>query len=180
MRHTIAVLVENKPGVLARVAGLFRRRGYNIESLAVGPTQDPTISRMTIVVEGDQRVADQMVRQLDKLLDVLRVEELPQEDSVSRELALIKVRVPKEQRGSVIQVVDVFRANVVDVGRDTLVVEVTGEEEKVNALIELLQDYGIVELARTGKIALSRGAKAIIPEEEAGEWPGFTTTGTPI
>ncbi len=180
MRHTLAVLVENRPGVLARVAGLFRRRGYNIESLAVGPTEDRTVSRMTIVIEGDERQGVQMARQLEKLLDVLQVEILPPADSISRELALIKVRAEPHQRTAIIQIVDVFRANVVDVGKESLVVEVTGEEDKVNALLELLQDYGILEVVRTGKIALHRGAQAISqPDEgEEEEWRGFSTTGT--
>ncbi len=161
MRHTLAVLVENRAGVLARVAGLFRRRGFNIESLAVGPTEDPTVSRMTIVVEGDERMVDQVVKQLDKLIDVIHVEALAGGETVSRELALIKVRAKPANRTAIIQIVDVFRANVIDVGKETLVIEVTGEEDKVNALLELLQEYGIMEIVRTGKIALNRGAKAI-------------------
>lgn len=180
MRHTLAVLVENRAGVLARVANLFRRRGFNIESLAVGPTEDPTISRMTIVVEGDDRTVDQAVKQLDKLIDVLRVEALEPEETVARELALIKVAAQAEHRSAVIQIVDVFRANVVDVGKEALVIEVAGEEHKVNALLELLQDYGIMEVVRTGKIALNRGPKSIQYVEEENEWRGFSTTKMPI
>lgn len=183
MRHTLAVLVENRAGVLARVAGLFRRRGFNIESLAVGPTEDPTISRMTIVVEGDERTVDQVVRQLDKLVDVLQVETLSPAETISRELALVKVRAGSAQRTPVIQIADVFRANVVDVGKETLVIEVTGEQDKVDALLELLADYGILEVVRTGKIALARGAQAIakpIDEEDDASWQGFSTTRMPI
>lgn len=183
MQHTLAVLVENRAGVLARVAGLFRRRGFNIESLAVGPTEDPTVSRMTIAVDGDDRTVEQVVKQLDKLIDVLHVEALSPLETISRELALIKVRAGASQRAPVIQIADVFRANVVDVGKETLVVEVTGEQDKVDALIELLSEYGIVEVVRTGKIALSRGARAIpkpSEEEEADSWRGFSTTRMPI
>jgi len=183
LQHTLAVLVENRAGVLARVAGLFRRRGFNIESLAVGPTEDPTISRMTIVVNGDDRTVEQVVKQLDKLIDVLHVEALSPLEMVSRELALIKVRAGAAQRAPVIQIADVFRANVVDVGKETLVIEVTGEQDKVDALLELLSEYGIVEVARTGKIALSRGARAIpkpTEEEEADPWQGYSTTRMPI
>lgn len=183
MRQTLAVLVENRAGVLARVAGLFRRRGFNIESLAVGPTEDPSVSRMTIVVEGDDRTVQQVVRQLEKLIDVLQVEVLSPAESVSRELALIKVSAGPAQRTAVIQIVDVFRASVVDVGKETLVVEVTGEEDKVNALLELLQEYGIKEVVRTGKIALHRGAASISKPhegEDALEWRGFSTTRMPI
>lgn len=183
MRHTLAVLVENRAGVLARVAGLFRRRGFNIESLAVGPTEDSTISRMTIVVEGDERTVEQVVKQLDKLIDVLRVEILDPTGIVSRELAMIKVRVDPAQRTPVIQIADVFRANVIDVGKETLVVEVSGEQDKVDALLELLGEYGIMEVVRTGKIALNRGTKSIskpTEEEDADSWRGFSTTKMPI
>ncbi len=183
MRQTLAVLVENRAGVLARVAGLFRRRGFNIESLAVGPTEDPAVSRMTIVIEGDDRTVQQVVNQLDKLIEVLHVEAIKQEDTVSRELALIKVQAEASNRAAIIQIVDVFRANVIDVGKETLVIEVSGEEDKINALLELLQDYGIREVVRTGKIALNRGARCICTVNEEGdeeEWQGFSTTGTPI
>lgn len=172
MRHTLAVLVENRAGVLARVAGLFRRRGFNIESLAVGPTEDPSVSRMTIVVEGNEQMVDQMVKQLGKLIDVIHVEILAPAETLARELAMIKVRATPAHRTAIIQIVDVFRANVIDVGKESLVIEVTGEEDKVNALLELLGEYGIMEIVRTGKIALSRGAKSIqqpLDEEEEEE-----------
>lgn len=182
MRHTVSVLVENRAGVLARVAGLFRRRGFNIESLAVGPTEDPTISRMTIAIDTDEFTVEQVIRQLDKLIEVLSVEKLHPAETISRELALIKVQAGPAQRAAIIQIVDVFRANVIDVGKETLIVEVTGEEDKVNALLELLQDYGIKEIARTGTVALSRGPKCIAkPEgEDDSSWQGFTTTRMPI
>lgn len=183
MRHTLAVLVENRAGVLARVAGLFRRRGFNIESLAVGPTEDATISRMTIVVEGSEQTVEQVVRQLDKLIDVLQVEILDPTTIVSRELAMIKVKAGPAQRMPVIQIADVFRANVVDVGKETLVIEVSGEQDKVDALLELLGEYGILEVVRTGKIALNRGAQSISKpseEEDTDSWHGFSTTRMPI
>lgn len=161
MKHTVAVLVENKPGVLARVAGLFSRRGFNIESLAVGVTENPDTSRMTIVVSGDDRILEQVMKQLNKLIDVIRVSDLPAEDSVNRELALIKVGVDSSTRAEVMQIVDVFRAKIVDVGIKSLVVEVTGDESKINAMEQLLRQFGIKELVRTGKIAMNRGAKAV-------------------
>ncbi|MGO0121804.1 acetolactate synthase small subunit [Desulfothermobacter acidiphilus] len=161
MRHTLSVLVENHPGVLARVANLFRRRGYNIESLAVGSTEDPSFSRMTIVVEGDDQVIDQVTRQLDKLIEVVQVEDLTREEHVNRELALIKVQADPSRRGEVIQMVDIFRAHVVDVSPETLIVEVTGDEGKVAAMIEALRPFGIKEMVRTGKLALLRGPRAL-------------------
>ncbi|MBX6376954.1 MAG: acetolactate synthase small subunit [Clostridia bacterium] len=180
MRHTLAVLVENRFGVLHRVSGLFSRRGFNIESLAVGPTEDPSISRMTIVVEGDDRTIDQVCKQLAKLVDVLQVVDLGPGHTVERELALIKVRAEPSRRASLLQTVDVFRAKVVDVARDSLVIEVTGDEGKVNALLELLSDYGILEMARTGKIALARGSTTIKDAEEDATWPRSTTMTMPI
>lgn len=169
MRHTLGALVENHFGVLARVAGLFSRRGFNIESLAVGPTEDPSVSRMTIVVEGDERMRDQMVGQMGKLVDVLSVRALAPESMVSRELALIKVRADHATRAAIMQVVDVFRGQVVDVSRDSLMVEITGDEAKVGALLEVLGDYGVLEVARTGAVALARGSEAMSvppPEED--------------
>ena len=157
MRHTLAALVENHFGVLARVAGLFSRRGFNIESLAVGPTEDPTVSRMTIVVDGDLRMREQMLGQMQKLVDVIAVEALVPEATVSRELALIKVRAEPRHRSEIMQIVDVFRGQVVDVGKESLMVELTGDEAKVGALLEVLADYGLLEVARTGAVALARG-----------------------
>ncbi len=166
MKHTLAVLVENKPGVLTRVAGLFSRRGFNIESLAVGVTENPDISRMTIVVSGDDHVLEQVEKQLNKLIDVIRVSDIPVEDSVNRELALIKVGVDSATRAEVMQIVDIFRANIVDVGSKSLMVEVTGDESKINAIEHLLRQFGVREMVRTGKIAMNRGAKVVQNEKK--------------
>ncbi|MDD5474440.1 MAG: acetolactate synthase small subunit [Candidatus Methanoperedens sp.] len=165
MKHTLAVLVENKPGVLTRVAGLFSRRGFNIESLAVGVTENPDTSRITIVVSGDDRVLEQVMKQLNKLIDVIRVSDLPAGESVNRELALIKVGVDSSTRAEVMQIVDVFRAKIVDVGIKSLVVEATGDESKINAMEQLLRQFGIKEMVRTGKVAMNRGAKAVQVEK---------------
>ncbi len=155
--HTIAALVEDKPGVLTRVASLFRRRGFNIASLAVGKSELAGLSRMTFVVDGDQYTVDQATKQLDKLIDVVRVSDITSEDLVARELALIKVKSTPETRGEIIEIVQLFRANVVDVGTQTLVVEITGEEDKITALINLLEPFGIAEMMRTGRVAMVRG-----------------------
>jgi len=155
--HTITALVEDKPGVLARVAGLFRRRGFNIASLAVGQSEQPGLSRMVFVVDGDQYTVDQATKQLDKLIEIVRVSDITHEEMVSRELAMIKVRTTSSTRAEIIEVVQLFRANVVDVGSQTLVIEVTGEEEKINALINLLEPFGILEMMRTGRVAMVRG-----------------------
>ena len=155
--HTIAALVEDKPGVLTRVASLFRRRGFNIASLAVGNSELAGLSRMTFVVVGDQYTVDQATKQLDKLIDVVRVSDITSEDLVARELALIKVKSTPETRGEIIEMVQLFRANIVDVGTQTLVVEITGEEDKINALINLLEPFGIAEMMRTGRVAMVRG-----------------------
>ncbi len=165
MKHTLAVLVENKPGVLTRVAGLFSRRGFNIESLAVGVTENPDTSRMTIVVSGDERVLEQVVKQLNKLIEVIRVSDISNDEAVHRELALIKVGVDSSTRAEVMQIVDIFRAKIVDVGVKSLVVEVTGDESKINAIEQLLRQFGIKEMVRTGKIAMNRGAKIVQVEK---------------
>ncbi|MEA1984899.1 MAG: acetolactate synthase small subunit [Euryarchaeota archaeon] len=159
MRHTLAVLVENKYGVLARVAGLFSRRGYNIDSLAVGVTEDPTISRMTIVVRGDDHVVEQVTKQLNKLIDVIRVTDLSSDESVERELALIKVNADATNRAEIIQIVDIFRARIIDVAARSLTIEITGDEGKIQAIQKLLKPFGIKEMVRTGRIALNRGLK---------------------
>lgn len=164
MKHTVAVLVENKPGVLARVSGLFSRRGFNIESLAVGVTENADTSRMTIVVSGDDKVLEQVMKQLNKLIDVIRVSDIPPEDSVNRELALIKVGVDSTTRAEVMQIVDIFRAKIVDVGVKSLIVEVTGDESKINAIEQLLRQFGVKEMVRTGKVAMNRGAKVVQSE----------------
>ena len=161
MKHTLSVLVDNKPGVLTRVAGLFSRRGYNIESLAVGITDNPEISRMTIVVAGDDHVLEQVTKQLNKLIDVIRVSDLAPDESFERELALFKVKVDKGSRSEILAIVDVFRAQIVDVGLKTVVVAVTGTGDKINAIEELLHNYGIIEIVRTGKIAMNRGEKVV-------------------
>ncbi|MGI6189757.1 MAG: acetolactate synthase small subunit [Clostridiales bacterium] len=160
MRHVLGVLVENQPGVLAKVAGLFSRRGFNIESLAVGTTEDPTVSRMTIVVEGDENVIEQVAKQLNKLIDVIRVADIAK-DSVARELALIKVHTTPATRNEIIQIVSVFRAQVVDISKDSLIIEITGDQDKVSALQEMLKDFGIKEMVRTGIIAVDRGNRLI-------------------
>jgi acetolactate synthase-1/3 small subunit len=159
--HTISVLVENTSGVLARVSGLFARRGFNIDSLAVGETEDPSISRMTIVVTVDGKPLEQVTKQLHKLINVLRIVELPHESSVERELALIKVGADAGRRAEVLEIVEIFRAKVIDVDPDSLVVEASGTSDKLTALEELLKPYRIIEMARTGRIALGRGAKGL-------------------
>ena len=155
--HTITALVEDKPGVLARVAGLFRRRGFNIASLAVGQSEQLGLSRMVFVVDGDQYTVDQATKQLDKLIEIVRVSDITHEKMVSRELAMIKVRTTSSTRAENIEVVQLVRANVVDVGSQTLVIEITGEEDKINALINLLEPFGILEMMRTGRVAMVRG-----------------------
>ncbi|MDR9755980.1 MAG: acetolactate synthase small subunit [Thermoanaerobacterales bacterium] len=159
MRHILAVLVENQPGVLTRVAGLFSRRGYNIESLAVGHTHDPEISRMTIVVDGDDQVIEQVVKQLEKLVDVISVRDISEAEHVDRELVLIKVKAEPSVRGEIMQIVDIFRARIVDIGHNSLIIECTGDEGKIKAIEKSLRPFGILELVRTGKIAMVRGQK---------------------
>ncbi len=159
VKHTLSVLVENNPGVLSRVAGLFSRRGFNIESLAVGTTERPDISRMTIVVDGDNYIVEQVSKQLNKLVDVIKVTDIIEEDSVSRELVLIKVDADPSVRTEIVQIVEIFRANIVDVGKKTMIIELTGDKGKVDAMEELLAPFGIKELVRTGIIALNRGSK---------------------
>ena len=158
MKHTISVLVENKPGVLARVAGLFSRRGYNIESLAVGTTETEAVSRMTIVASGDDLVLEQITKQLYKLIDVIRVFDIPRDVAVERELVLIKVSCNEKTRSEIIEIVDIFRGRIVDVSEGAVTIEMTGEDNKVEGLEKLLRKFGIKELVRTGKIALQRGA----------------------
>ena len=153
------------PEYLTRVAGLFSRRGFNIESLAVGVTENPDTSRITIVVSGDDNILEQVEKQLNKLIDVIRVSDIPAEDSVNRELALIKVGVDSTTRAEVMQIVDIFRAKIVDVGIKSLVIEVTGDESKINAIEQLLRQFGIKEMVRTGKIAMNRGAKVVQSEK---------------
>ncbi|MDP6548791.1 MAG: acetolactate synthase small subunit [Dehalococcoidia bacterium] len=155
--HTIVALVEDLPGVLTRIASMFRRRGFNIASLAVGKSERPGLSRMTFVVSGDQETVYQVTKQLDKLIDVILVSDISTEAIVSRELALIKVKTDQATRGEVIQIVQLFRANIVDVGAQSMVIEITGEEDKINAFGNLLEPFGILELLRTGRVAMVRG-----------------------
>lgn len=161
MKHTLSVLVENKPGVLARISGLFRRRGFNIHSLAVAPTENPDYSKMTIVVDLENKPLEQVVKQLYKLINVIKIQDFLPEEAVERELALIKVKSNKNTRSEIIQIVDIFRAKIVDVSPDSLAIEVTGTEDKINAIITLLKPYQIIDIARTGKVAVSRGTKEI-------------------
>jgi acetolactate synthase-1/3 small subunit len=159
MQHTITVLVENKSGVLARVSGLFARRGFNIESLAVSITDDPSVSRMTIVVGGDDSVLEQITKQLHKLIDVIKVVDYQDMATVERELAMIKVNAEATTRAEIMQMVDIFRAKIIDISDKTFTIEVTGSVDKVNAMENLLTAYGIRELVRTGRIAMMRGAR---------------------
>ena len=157
MRHTISVLVENKFGALTRVAGLFSGRGYNIHSLNVAPTHDPTLSRMTIVTNGDEATIEQIVKQLNKLIDVLTVEDFGEDEAhIDRELALIRIRTTSSTRTDAMQVCQIFRAKIVDVQMDTLTMEVTGQETKIEKFIELMRHFTILEITRTGRIAMSR------------------------
>lgn len=166
MKHTLSVLVENQPGVLARIAGLFSRRGYNIDSLAVGRTENPALARMTIVVDGDDRVIQQVSKQLSKLVDVIHVRDITEEPIVDRELILIKVNAEPARRGEIMQIVDIFRAHIVDIGRNSLIIECTGDEGKINAIQDSLEPFGIREVVRTGRIAMMRGARDMDEEEE--------------
>ncbi|HVO33418.1 MAG TPA: acetolactate synthase small subunit [Elusimicrobiota bacterium] len=159
MRRTLSVQVENKFGVLARIATLFAARGFNIDSLAVGETEDPAVSRMTIVATGNENVLEQVEKQLNKLIDVIKVSNFNGEAHLERDLALIKVKSDKSSRSEIVQIADVFRAKIVDVGADTLILEITGDEQKIQAFETLLRPFGIKEMVRTGIIAMARGAK---------------------
>ncbi len=159
MKHKVAVLVENNPGVLAKVSNLFSRRGYNIESLVVSDTEDKTISRMTIVVDGDERTIEQVTKQLHKLVDVIKVNDLTNDDTVCRQLLLIRVAADRETRGEIIQLMDIFRARIIDIGRRSLIIEATGDESKIEAIIKSLQPFGIQEIVKTGISAMVRSPK---------------------
>ncbi len=156
-QHTLIALVEDKPGVLTRVASMFRRRGFNIVSLAVGNSEQPGFSRMTFVVDGDDYTVGQVAKQLDKLIDVIEVSDITNERILARELALIKVKTTQMTRGEIIQIVNLFRANIIDVGSESMVIEITGEEDKINALNDLLAPFGIIEMLRSGLVAMVRG-----------------------
>ena len=160
-RHTLAVLVENKPGVLTRVAALFARRAFNIKSLTVGGTEHPEISRMTIIVDADSAPIEQVVKQLNKLINVLKVVELEPEDSVERRLLLMKVQADETRRTSVLQIVDLFRAHVVDVQPESVVIESIGSLPKLEALLRALEPYGVTELVQSGAVAIGRGSRSI-------------------
>ncbi|MBM3143102.1 MAG: acetolactate synthase small subunit [Chloroflexi bacterium] len=168
-KHTLVALVEDRPGVLNRVSSLFRRRNFNIESIAVGHTEQPNLSRMTIIVEGDDAKVEQVRKQLDKVIDVVKIVDITSDDKVARELALVKVKATASTRNEIIQIVDIFRANIVDVSSDSLMVEVTGDEDKVNSLLDLLRGFGIREIARAGRIALTRGGAGPLQVEEPRE-----------
>jgi acetolactate synthase-1/3 small subunit len=157
--HIISVLVENKAGVLAKISGLFSRRGFNIESLSVGPTEDEKISRITLIVNAETHSIEQLVKQLYKLINVIKIQELNPSDIVERELVLIKVNTDNNTRAEILEVVNIFRANIVDVAKKSLVIEITGNSRKIQALEDMLRPYGILEFVRTGKIACNRGRK---------------------
>jgi acetolactate synthase-1/3 small subunit len=164
-RHTLIALVEDKPGVLNRMVSLFRRRGFNIDSIVVGHSEVPDLSRVTIVVNGSVAVVEQVRKQLDKLVDVVKVSDITGDNITIRELALIKVRATSATRGEIIEIVDIFRANIVDVASDSLTIEVTGDEDKVDSMLKLLRGFGIKEIARTGRIAMVRGGIGSLPGE---------------
>jgi acetolactate synthase-1/3 small subunit len=159
-KHTLVALVEDKPGVLNRIASLFRRRAFNIQSLAVGSSEHPGLSRMTIVAVGDSAQVEQVRKQLEKLINVVKVSDITEGDMVARELALIKVKANASTRSEIMQIVDIFRANIVDVAHGSLTVEVTGDEDKLDSLLGLLRDFGVKEVSRTGRIALTRGSSS--------------------
>ena len=161
MRHTISVLVENQFGVLARVAGLFSGRGFNIESLTVAETLDPQVSRLTLVTRGDDQVLDQVTQQLNKLINVIKVIDFLESSHVERELVLIKVKADRDNRTEVSQIIEIFRGRIIDVSPESFLVEVTGHEDKISAILELLRPIGIQEIARTGKVAMHRGMQLL-------------------
>ncbi|MFJ5233521.1 acetolactate synthase small subunit [Kitasatospora sp. NPDC088391] len=160
-KHTLSVLVENKPGVLARIASLFSRRGFNIDSLAVGPTEHPDISRMTIVVNVEELPLEQVTKQLNKLVNVIKIVELEQSQAVQRELVLVKVRADAETRSQVTEIVQLFRAKTVDVSPDAVTIEATGSSDKLEAMLRMLEPYGVKELVQSGLVAIGRGARSI-------------------
>ena len=159
-KHILSILVENKPGVLARIAGLFARRGFNIGTLAVGPTDDPTLSRITLTVDGALHPIDQVTKQLHKLVHVIKIRDLEPEETVARELALFKISTDGETRGQVMQFADIFRGKVIDVSKRSMTIEITGIDEKIEAFEQLIRPFGLIEMIRTGEIAISRGRSA--------------------
>ncbi|MCI7551258.1 MAG: acetolactate synthase small subunit [Actinomycetaceae bacterium] len=175
-KHTLSVLVENKPSVLARVAGLFARRAFNIDSLAVGPTEDPALSRMTIVVDVKRLPLEQVTKQLNKLINVIRIEELAPGESVQRQLLFVKVRADDSTRANVLQIVSMFRARVIDVAVTTVTIESTGGDDKQNALLAALAPYGIKEIVRSGTVAIGRGEESV-SEQASQEWHAVVDSG---
>ncbi len=171
-KHTLVAIVEDRPGVLNRMASLCRRRGFNIESIAVGHTETPHLSRMTFVIDGTAAMVEQLRKQLDKLVITLKVSDITSEEIVARELALIKVKATSATRSEIIQIVDIFRAGIIDVAADSVTIEVTGDEEKVDSLLTLLRGFGIKEVTRTGRIALTRGGASLLSAERAAESGG--------
>jgi acetolactate synthase-1/3 small subunit len=156
-KHVLSIMVENKPGVLARIAGLFARRGFNIDTLAVGPTDDPNISRITLTLDGAVHPIDQVTKQLHKLVNVLKIRDMEPEETIAREMALFKVSAAVENRAEIMQFAEIFRANTVDVSRRTMTIEVTGSAEKIEAFERMIRPHGLVEMVRTGEIAIARG-----------------------
>ncbi len=156
-KHVLSVLVENKPGVLTRIAGLFSRRGFNIDTLAVGPTEDPTVSRMTIALDGAAHPIDQVTKQLHKLVNVIKIRDLEPEETIAREMALFKVQADGATRGEIMQLADIFRGRIVDVSNRTVTIEVTGTRDKIEAFEQMVRPFGLVEMVRTGEIAIARG-----------------------
>jgi acetolactate synthase-1/3 small subunit len=161
MQHTLVVLVEDKPGVLNRVASLFRRRTFNIESLTVGHTEQDGVSRMTIVMDGSQVNAERVIANLYKLVNVIQVADLSEVPAISRDLVLVKVAAPPEKRSDIMQLVEVYRSRIVDITNDSLIIETTGDEEKITSLVEVLKPFGIIEMVRTGAVAMARGVTAV-------------------
>jgi acetolactate synthase I/III small subunit len=159
-KHILSILVENKPGVLARIAGLFARRGFNIGTLAVGPTDDPTLSRITLTVDGALHPIDQVTKQLHKLVHVIKIRDLEPDETVARELALFKISTDAETRGQVMQFSDIFRGKVIDVSKRSMTIEITGTDDKIEAFEQLIRPFGLIEMIRTGEIAISRGRSA--------------------
>src|SRR3712207_5058185 len=156
-KHILSILVENKPGVLTRISGLFARRGFNIDTLAVGPTDDPTLSRMTLTVDGALHPIDQVTKQLHKLVNVIKIRDLEPDETVARELALFKVSADGESRGQIMQFTDIFRGKVIDVSKRSVTVEITGTDDKIEAFERMVRPFGLIEMVRTGEIAISRG-----------------------
>jgi len=168
MRHVLSALVQNRPGVLSHISGMLASRGYNIDSLAVGETEDPRLSRMTFVVVGDDAILEQVRKQLEKIVTVVRVDDVSAKDYVERDLMLIKVAAPPAQRSAIRELVEVFRGRIVDVAREVMMIEISGKERKIEAFIEMMRPFGIIELARTGRIAMVRGRYHITSNGQAG------------